>query len=351
MGCSQPVEKDQTAVTAPPNILLIFTDQQHVNAMSAAGNHLLNTPAMDELAREGVLFKQAYCTSPVCAHARSSIITGRMPHETGVEWNGQRIRPGIPNIGQLLRESGYHTVWGGKWHLPESYPQRTLAKDKSVEGFELLPFWNPDQERWMLGAETDPPLTKAVVDYLDHYDQARPLFLAVSYHNPHDICFYARKDGWVSEEDSLLEIRHYGFEHQLPDVVGRHFQEFDSLPPLPTNFAIGENEPSFIQDKRRNHQEYGVETMLANKEFDEETWKGYLNAYYRLTEMVDAEIGQVIQGLKNNNMWENTLIVFTSDHGDGAAAHQWGRQIKPVRRVSESPNDFRLAWAHPHAHR
>jgi len=335
-ACSAPEEPTETD-SSPPNILLIFTDQQHVNAMSAAGNPYLRTPAMDELASEGVLFTQAYCASPVCGPARSSIITGRMPHETGVEWNGQSIKPGIPNIGQMLRESGYHTVWGGKWHLPESYPQRTKAKNKTVDGFELLPFWNPNQERWMLGAETDPPLTKAVVDYLGGYDQSQPLFMAVSYHNPHDICFYARKDGWVSPNDSLLEIRHYGFEHQLPEVVGRHYDEFTNLPPLPTNFAVGENEPTFVQDKRKYHSEYGLETMLANQEFDEATWQGYLNAYYRLTEMVDAEIGQLIQALKDNGMWENTLIVFTSDHGDGAAAHQWAAKLSLYEESAKIP--------------
>ncbi|MGD1888989.1 MAG: sulfatase [Cyclobacteriaceae bacterium] len=335
-ACSGSQEPTETE-SSPPNILLIFTDQQHTNAMSAVGNPHLRTPAMEELASEGVLFTQAYCTSPVCAPARSSIITGLMPHETGVEWNGQSIKSSIPNIGQLLRKEGYRTVWGGKWHLPESYPQRTKAKNKTVDGFELLPFWNPDQERWMLGAETDPPLTKAVVDYLDNYDQSQPLFMAVSYHNPHDICFYARKNGWVTAEDSLLEIRFYGFKHKLPEVVGRHYNEFDNLPPLPTNFTVGENEPSFVQDKRKYHNEYGVETMLANQEFDEATWQGYLNAYYRLTEMVDAEIRQVIGALKDNGMWENTLIVFTSDHGDGAAAHQWAAKLSLYEESAKIP--------------
>ncbi|PHN04590.1 sulfatase family protein [Flavilitoribacter nigricans] len=322
---------------ASPNVLLIFTDQQHIDMMSATGNPYLHTPNMDRLARRGVMFRNAYCTSPVCGPARSSIVTGRMPHETGVEWNGDSIRAEIQNVGELFRQAGYRTTWGGKWHLPESYPQRTKARHKFIRGFDLLPFKNPDDEPWMLGAETDPPLTRAVVDYLGEQDADQPFFLAVSYHNPHDICFYARKDGWVSKEDSLLEIRHYGFEYRLPDVVGTHPEAFAELPPLPPNHAIEEGEPEFITTKRHQHDEYGLETKLANQEFGPLEWRGYLNAYLRLTEMVDAEIGQVLDALEANGLDDNTIIVFTSDHGDGAAAHKWSAKLSLYREASMVP--------------
>ena len=84
-----------------PNVLLIFTDQQNINMMSAAGNQYLSTPAMDRIAEQGVMFMQSYCTSPVCGPARSSIITGRMPHETGVEWNGNELKEYMAPAGKL----------------------------------------------------------------------------------------------------------------------------------------------------------------------------------------------------------------------------------------------------------
>jgi len=320
-----------------PNIILIFTDQQTANAMSCAGNNLLHTPAMDLLANQGILFRNAYCTSPVCGPARSSIISGMMPHQTGVEWNGQSMKEEVPNAGEIFRENGYQTVWAGKWHLPESYPQREAAKNKEIAGFDILPFHDPKIKRWFLGAETDPPLTQAVTDFLKKYNKEKPLFLAVSYHNPHDICMYPRKAGWFTGEDSLLEIRHYGFEHRLPDVIGTHPEEYQPLPPLPANFGIPENEPVFVQEKRQNHDEYGVETKMSNEEFGELEWRGYLNAYYRLTEMVDKEIAQVISSLKENGFWENSLIIFTSDHGDGAAAHKWAAKLNLYEESSKIP--------------
>lgn len=320
-----------------PNVILIFTDQQHANMLSAAGNPYLETPAMDELASNGVMFTESYCTSPVCAPARSSLITGMMPHQTGVEWNGQSIKDNITNSGELFREAGYQTVWAGKWHLPESYPQQLKHKNQKIRGFDILPFWNADQERWILGWETDPPLTTAVVDYLKDYNKKKPLFLSISYHNPHDICFYPRKKGWLSPNDSLLEIRHYGFKHQLPKVIGTHPKNIATLPPLPHNHDTSENEPDFITEKRRNHDEYGVETKLAYNEFDDLVWKGYLNAYHRLTEAVDIEIGKVLKALKELGYWENTLIIFTSDHGDGAAAHKWAAKLSFYEEASKVP--------------
>lgn len=105
----------------------------------------------------------------------------------------------VLNAGQIFRTAGYQTIWAGKWHLPESYPQRAALKQKEISGFEMLPFYDPELKYWMLGAETDPPLTEAVIKLIDQYDGKKLFFLAVSYHNPHDICFYPRKAGWFMD--------------------------------------------------------------------------------------------------------------------------------------------------------
>jgi arylsulfatase A-like enzyme len=320
-----------------PNIVVILTDQQHARMLSAAGNAYLKTPAMDEIAANGIRFAQAYCTSPVCGPARSSILTGMMPHQTGVEWNGQAIKNSLSNSGRIFRKNGYETVWAGKWHLPKAYIQSNDDKDESTADFTFLPFWDVNKEHHGLGSETDPPLTRAVVSYLKDYDKKRPLFLTVSYHNPHDICMYARKDGWTSKNDSLLEIRYFGFKAKLAPIIGEDPHHLDNLPPLPHNHAIEKDEPKFITEKRIHHKEYGIETMFANQEFDSIEWQGYLNAYHRLTEMVDVEIGEVLQALKDNGFWENTMIVFSSDHGDGAAAHKWAAKLSFYEESASIP--------------
>jgi arylsulfatase A-like enzyme len=296
--------------------------------MSAAGNPHLHTPHLDALARRGVRFTRAYCTSPVCGPSRASIVTGLMPSEAGVDYNGDTLRRDVRTVGELLRDAGYHTVWAGKWHLPESYPQRAAAKpeNRRIRGFDVLPFWDPQKKHWMLGAETDPPLTDAVVDFLQRYDRRRPLLLAVSYHNPHDICFFPRKAGWETATEKALEIRYYGFKYPLPPPIGVHPDQLTHLPPLPANFAPSPDEPEFITEKRLRHDTYGVETKFAHA-FSDREWQAYLNAYYRLTERVDGEIGRLLEAVRQFGYADDTLVVFTSDHGDGAAAHRWAAKL------------------------
>src|SRR5262249_19161642 len=124
LGCSAAAAMAQPGA-ARPNVLFIITDQQSNCALSANGNPYLRTPAMDALARDGITFTESYCTYPVCSPARSSFFTSRMPHETGVRNNGQRIAAGIPTMGEHFRAHGYRTLYGGKWHLPRSFDGMT----------------------------------------------------------------------------------------------------------------------------------------------------------------------------------------------------------------------------------
>jgi arylsulfatase A-like enzyme len=110
-----------------PNVLFIMTDQQTIGAMSAAGNPYVNTPNMDALAKTGVRFEQSYCTAPVCSPSRSSLVTSRMPHETGVPHNlHQNFDVSLPNMGTIFREAGYRTAWAGKWHSGGFLSQREM---------------------------------------------------------------------------------------------------------------------------------------------------------------------------------------------------------------------------------
>lgn len=333
----------QSSKPKQPNIVLIFTDQQNESMMSAAGNPLLHTPNMDKIAEQGMMFSQAYCSSPVSGPSRSSLITGFMPHTTGVVWNGNTPKEEVMNnnIGFLLRQQGYNTVWAGKWHLPESYPQQARAKIRNTPGFEMLPFWDENEKFWALGYDTDAPLSDAVENYLDNYKEDKPLFLAVSYHNPHDICFYPRKVGWFAENDSMLEIKPWGNKHELPKVIGTNPDSFPELPPLPDNHEIGTNEPEFVHTKRLYPHDYGAETHMSY-EFSDKEWRGYLNAYCRLTEMVDVEVGKILDALERNGLDENTILIFTSDHGDGAAAHKWSAKNNLYKESAMIP--FIVSW-------
>lgn len=280
-----------------PNFLLVFTDQQTIEAMSAMGNPYLNTPNMDALARFGTLFTESYCTSPVCSPARSSMIMGRMPHETGVNYNDQAPDSGLRNMGEYFRDAGYTTLWAGKWHLPESYPPPTALE---VPGFKLIQF-SHDQQVSPRGDVSDEPLADAAVKYLKGRKQ-QPFLLVVSFTNPHDICY--------------LPINPEGF---IPPL------NIEATPPLPRNHRIPAGEPEFVKDSR-TRTAYENEVAFTT-EYTAEDWRNYLFHYYRMVERVDRQIGKLISALESEGLDENTIIIFTSDHGEGASSHKWATKL------------------------
>jgi arylsulfatase A-like enzyme len=272
-----------------PNILFIFTDQQSLRAMGACG-FPSRTPHMDALAASGVRFERSYCTSPVCSPARASLMTGRMPHEMGTRFNGCALPSAYPTLGHRLRKAGYETAYTGKWHLDHCV---YYWEPGDRQGFEFLTFPEPPQS-W-LGRATDAPTVNQAITFLEKPHE-RPFLLVVSLHNPHDICY------------RLIE----GSIQPRTAAEG---------PELPHNLAIDPNEPEFVTECR-NRRTYGQE-MTTTTDFTDDHWRGYLHAYSRIVEETDVQVGRIMDALRDSGLEEDTLVVFTSDHGEGMAAHNW----------------------------
>lgn len=280
-----------------PNILLIFTDQQTISGMSCAGNRWVSTPNMDALARAGVRFLNSYCAAPICGPSRGSILTGLPPHMSGVIYNGDPLSKDIPTIGSVLRESGYYTAWTGKWHLPDSF----LREPTDACGFHHRALTKEIPEV-ALGDQTD-FITATDAEYFLRWQvgkQSKPWFLGVALHNPHDICYHVR--------DDRLE-----------------YANKEAFPPLPANFAIDLDEPEALKLRRQN-KTYGNE-LAQTKDWDADRWQAYLFTYYHLITQVDRAVGRVLGVLKAGGWNDNTLVIFTSDHGEGIAAHRWATKL------------------------
>jgi len=261
-----------------PNVLFITTDQQGLDTLSAYGCRDVATPNLDRLARSGVSFMESYTANPLCSPARSSWFTGRMPSETGVITNGIPIRSDVPNLGQWLGEQGYETIYTGKWHMPGSFTS-------DIPGFKVIPTGIGGQ-----GNMGDAAVSRACEGYLRNRSRTSPFFLAASLLQPHDIC------QWVS--------MHWNAADELP-----YPEIADRLPPLPPNFAFDPSrEPRKVANFRR-------------PSWSERQWRYYLWSYYRHVEMVDAEIGRILRALEDSGEAANTLIVLTSDHGEGRGRH------------------------------
>ena len=268
-----------------PNVLLITTDQQRVDAMSALGNPWVKTPHMDSIAARGVYFTHSYCPYPLCSPSRSSLHAGRTPHEIRVDRNSVPIDPAIPISGQVFRAAGYDTGYAGKWHMPDPYPSDGIA------GFEVL---NKTSRRGKLARDVDEATMNAAIEFLKR-TREKPFFLVVSFINPHDICLPA------GETSPLL------------DDVWKKYQPAAGaeLPPLPANFGATAGAPETMP-RRARHESW-----------DEGHWRKYRYAYFRMMEDVDRQVGQVLEALGRAGQEDNTVVVFTSDHGEGLASHRW----------------------------
>lgn len=295
--------------TGTPNFLVICTDQQHHRMMSCAGNPWVSTPAMDRIAARGVRFDRAYATNPVCVPSRFSLVTGRMPSAIGLRSNDtSHITDVMPDItesglGHLLRRAGYETAFAGKQHLPRSTAE--------AYGFTVLTRDDRDE------------CAAAAARYLRE-EHAAPFALMVHLVNPHDICYMAIQQSQADDHERKLvqtggtAIATMNDACSLP--AGMSDAEFyaSTCPPLPANFEPQDEEPRAIQalvDRRPFRRR-------AREQWDEATWRLHRWTYKRLTEMVDAQIGGIVDALDERNLWADTVVVFTSDHGDHDAAHR-----------------------------
>ena len=293
-----------------PNILLILTDQQSAHMMSCAGNAHLRTPAMDSLAARGRRFGRAYCTDPVCVPSRFSLMTGRMPGEIGLRSNSSRHIEEIPATilesaaGWPLREAGYDTAYAGKVHLPKGTTAEQI-------GFTYITSDERDE------------CAEVCADYLLR-EHARPFFLVASFINPHDICYMAIRDSRQTNMEQRLvgkgrrEIEALDRALRLPEGIDEEEFFAGHCPPLPPNFEPQEDEPEAIQ----RLIEQRPFRLNARRTWTERRWRLHRLAYARLTERVDGQIGRLLEALGKSGREDDTLVIFTSDHGDMDSSHR-----------------------------
>ena len=278
-----------------PNILFIMSDKQHAGMMSCAGNKWLKTPAIDSLAQDGIRFERAYSSNPVCVPSRTAMATGMMPNRLGAQDNGSgmRIRKLPPEVddnslGKIMKRAGYDTFYGGKVHMCKSLVPRNAGYDE---------YFRDDRD--MLPAACLKFMTRK---------RDKPFFAVASFINPHDICFaHMARNG--KDRHSVLKL------HKQASALPA-----GSLPPLPANYAVQQDEPAAIEAHLSPKATTPAITM--RKEYDARAWRITRWIYHRLTEKVDRHIGTILDGLRNAGLADNTLIIFTSDHGNMDASHR-----------------------------
>ena len=289
--------------TPKPNIVIIMVDQQFADAMSCVmGNEYINTPQMDKLAEKGIRFTNAYSPNPLCMPMRTSMMTGRFPHQTGVLTNDDEdINPSnFIFLGKIFKDAGYETGYFGKWHVAFD------INKKEVHGFDVLfPKSNLD--------------SKPAADFIKQKHD-RPFFAFASFLSPHEVCQWSRRQ-------------------DLPGGSISKMPPLKDLPPLKTNFFPPENETDIMTFMRKSYQAH---RLFPVGNYTDADWRRLQWGYYRLIERADTFVGDVMEALKESGQEENTLVVFLSDHGDCAGSHHWNQKTVFFDESARVP--FIMKW-------
>ena len=322
-----------------PNIIMVMCDQMRFDRFGAMGNELVKTPNIDALSREGLLFKNAYCPSPVCTPSRASVKTGIFPPGNGMVTIWVPFKEKVAGTTEIhryllterLRSQGYYTGMAGKLHFVPAEddfgfdfkalndaPYSVYANDDKHSDYikwlrethfkdsdmDIVEIFDRDEDfypesiydfimgsGWRTEEQHDIPWTvERSMNFIENRDDEKPFFLFTSFFGPHQP--YLAPSPWdtmYNPDDIVLGPRYYA---KLEDS------------PIFQMSSLG-----------------GKLTKQLRAEWDEQKYKKAIATYYGQISMIDHYIGKLFDYLKDNDLWDDTMIIFTSDHGDYMGAY------------------------------
>jgi len=300
-----------------PNILLIVTDQEYAHQPMPEDFVL---PSRDRIRARGVSFNHHHCTTTVCTPSRSVMYTGRhTPHtrmfdNTNFAWiDDMRADPEtLPTIGHMLRDLGYHTVYKGKWHLSE-FPATGTREAMEPYGFSEYQDFGDVQGGPLDGALKDPKIADEAVDWLTkrapEVAAAKPWFMAVNFVNPHDVMFFD------TDAEEMVQVKGLFPIFGEPDTPLYHQKWQTSLPA--SFFDDLEGHPSAVGNYKRLCDMYYGRIPMDRRDM----WHNHVNYYLNCILDVDRYIGAVLDELEASGQADNTIVIFTADHGEQGGAH------------------------------
>ena len=288
-----------------PNILFLQVDQLTAKTLKSYGDEICHAPTLDNLAANGLVFETAYCNFPLCAPSRFSMATGQLCSAVGAYDNAAEFSSEIPTYSHYLRAAGYQTALSGKMHFigPDQFHgfEKRLTADLYPADFAWVPNWENEGKRdtndpravqiagvchRSVQIDFDEEVTHQAIQYI--YDVARsdddrPFFLQVSYTHPHEP-YLCQKEYWDLYEE--VEI------------------------PLPSVGPLTETE----------HDPHSLRLLkdfaMLGVQFTKDEIRTAIRAYYGSISYIDQLISRVLGALKNTGADQNTVVIFTSDHGE-----------------------------------
>lgn len=302
-GCNYPT----LVASKRPNIIFIMSDDHAIPAISAYDGFLskiFKTPNLDRLADEGMLFNNAFCTNSICTPSRAAILTGKYSHMNGVYTLEEKISDDEITFPKLLRDAGYYTGMIGKWHLHTEPKGFDYWKVMVGQGLYHNPVycekgkgWSRDPEGGVgtryQGYVTDIN-TGFALEFLENRPKNKPFSLLLHYKAPHDEWEYSEKYETLLAEVDVPEPRTL-------------YDDYNSR---------GRGIRACTQKIGENHTFYDHETgHLKGDKRKAAQYQSYIKRYLRCVASVDENVGRVLRYLDDNNLTENTIVVYTSDQG------------------------------------
>lgn len=294
-----------------PNIVLIVTDQQRVDTIGAFGSPICTTPAMDRLAAEGMCFDNAFTPCGLCSPVRCSLLSGYYPHGHKVLTNvslhpiRESLEPKADRLTPALKAAGYRQGAVGKWHVHKNLSPLDFGFDDHVSLGDYMT-WRRQQGIPVPDEMLDYSLQRAARDPAPA-EKARPSWLA---DRAIDLL-----EGYAKEPERpfLLRLDFHG--PHFPNVVPEPYWSMyppQSIPPWPNAFDPLEGKPAVQRIKQRHWQ---TDDMPWSK------WQRLIAAYFGEISLIDHAAGRVIERLDALGLAEDTLVIWTTDHGDTIGAH------------------------------
>lgn len=292
-----------------PNILIIVTDQQRVDSVGAYGSTVCRTPNIDRVAAEGMRFDKAFTPTGLCSPVRCSLLSGVYPHEHRVLTNvglhpvRAQLEPQDDRMSPALKSAGYQMGYVGKWHVSKIDPPGFGYEDyvglgdymtwRRGEGLEIPDGFNnylvQEAVRDGAPAEKSRPafLADNAIRLMDKYNEGEvPFFLRLDFHGPH-----------------------------FPNVVPEpYFSMYDpaDIPQWPNNADTLDGKPAVQRIKQKHWRTEGLPWPK---------WAELVSAYYGEISLIDDQVGRVLKHLESLGLRDDTLVIWTTDHGDTIGAH------------------------------
>ncbi len=335
-----------------PNILFIMSDDHAAQAISAYGHGINQTPNIDRIGANGARLDHCYVTNSICTPSRAAILTGTYNHVNGVTSLATGFNNRLPHVAKHLQREGYQTAIVGKWHLHEG-PQHCPT---GFDYWSVLPgqgeYFNPDMtengEKITEEGYTTEIITNKCVDWIKNRDKERPFFMMCHHKAPHRSWEYHPKyDDLYSDEipypdsfdDDYSNRAKAAVEARMRVESDMTYQDLDLVQP----YFPGKDQAYSLSNRRTPHMmvpfpetDEGCRelklicsrtghtfTFASREELKKFKYQRYMQKYLRTVASIDESVGTLLDMLDEENITDNTMVIYTSDQGFFLGEHGW----------------------------